>query len=215
MIKVISFDLDDTLSDSRFDKLLWDVEIPQSYAKEHGITFEEANQHVQNEYTALWGTAIGDWRDASFWLKHFKLKTTWEELLQLLESEIMHFDDTVPVLEELSKEFKLIIISNAERKFLDAKLRLNNIERFFYKTYSASSDFNLKDKSTEAYKKVLEDLQITPEEIIHVGDDKTADVETPKKIGIRAFLISRDGKTPNADFTNLIEFKKHIVDSFK
>src|SRR3989338_524539 len=119
MIKVISFDLDDTLSDSNFDELIWRAEIPKAYAKEKGVSFEEAYKAVTSEYNALWGKSQGNWRDASFWLAHFGLKTTWEELVEIVEHEIKHYDDVPEVLNELSKKFKLVIVSNAERTFID------------------------------------------------------------------------------------------------
>ncbi|MBS3147444.1 HAD family hydrolase [Candidatus Woesearchaeota archaeon] len=210
MIKVISFDLDDTLSDSQFDELIWRTEIPKAYAKEKGMTFEQAYKEVTTEYKNLWGKAAGNWRDASFWLTHFGLKTTWEDLLSMLHHEIKHFDDVVPVLEELSKKFKLVIISNAERKFIDAKLKLNHIGKFFVKTYSASSDFNLKKKEAQVFKKVCEDFNIAPNELVHIGDEEEYDVTAPKSIGAQAFLLCRKGDK-KSDFKDLHDFKKAVL----
>ena len=210
MIKVISFDLDDTLSDSNFDELLWRTEIPKAYAKEKGVCFEKAYETVTTEYKNLWGKAEGNWRDASFWLSHFGLKTTWEDLLKTLHHKIKHFDDVIAVLTELSKNCILVIISNAERKFITAKLELNHINKFFEKTYSAASDFNLKKKEKEVFEKVMKDFNISPEEMIHIGDEKRYDVEIPRSLGINAFLLRRD-KTENADFHTLQEFKERVL----
>ncbi|MBI4017015.1 MAG: HAD family hydrolase [Candidatus Aenigmarchaeota archaeon] len=210
MIKVISFDLDDTLSDSQFDELIWRTEIPKAYAKEKGMPFEQAHKEVTAEYKNLWGKAAGNWRDASFWLKHFGLKTTWEDLLNALHHEIKHFDDVVPVLEELSKRFKLVIVSNAERKFIDAKLKLNHIGKFFSKVYSASSDFNLKKKEARVFKKVLEDFNIKAEELVHIGDEEEYDVKVPRSLGAQAFLLCRKGDK-KADFNDLHEFKTKVL----
>lgn len=214
MIKVISFDLDDTLSDSQFDELIWRTEIPKAYAKEKGMSFEQAYKEVTTEYKNLWGKAAGNWRDASFWLGHFGLKTTWEDLLNMLHHEIKHFDDVIPVLEELSKTFKLVIVSNAERKFIDAKLKLNHIGKFFSKVYSASSDFNLKKKEAQVFKKVCEDFQIKPEELIHIGDEEEYDVNVPRSIGAQAFLLCRK-KDKKADFYDLKTFKEKILNGTK
>ncbi|MBS3124670.1 HAD family hydrolase [Candidatus Woesearchaeota archaeon] len=209
MIKVISFDLDDTLSDSQFDELIWRTEIPKAYAEENHMDFDCAYAEVTKEYKNLWGKAQGNWRDASFWLKHFGLKTTWEDLLGKVQHEIKHFDDVIPVLENLSKRFKLIIVSNAERKFIDAKLKLNHIDKFFTKTYSASSDFNLKKKDAEVFQQVLKDFKIKPEELIHIGDDEEYDVKVPRSIGVQAFLLCRK-KDKKADFYSLEAFKQHL-----
>ena len=98
MIKVISFDLDDTLSDSNFDELIWRAEIPKAYAKEKGVSFEEAYKAVTSEYNALWGKSQGNWRDASFWLAHFGLKTTWEELVEIVPIENLLTETDCPYL---------------------------------------------------------------------------------------------------------------------
>jgi putative hydrolase of the HAD superfamily len=214
MIKVISFDLDDTLSDSQFDELIWRTEIPKAYAKEKGMPFEQAYKEVTTEYKNLWGKAAGNWRDASFWLTHFGLKTTWEDLLQMVHHEIKHFDDVVPVLEELSKMFKLVIVSNAERKFIDAKLKLSHIGKFFTKTYSASSDFNLKKKEAAVFRKVLEDFNITPEELVHIGDEEEYDVKVPKSLGMQAFMLCRT-RDKKADFYDLHEFRNRVLSAIK
>ena len=210
MIKLISFDLDDTLSDSTFDNLIWETEIPKAFAKEKNISFEEAHKFVSAEYKNLWGKAKGDWRDASFWLKHFGLKTTWEDLLIDLHKEIKHFEDVDEVLTELSKKFTLVIVSNAERKFIDAKIKCSNLGRFFKKIYSASSDFDKKKKDAEVFNKVLLDFKIKPEEMVHIGDEEEYDVKVPKSLGILAFLLCRTGDKP-ADFKDLHEFKEKII----
>lgn len=210
MIKVISFDLDDTLSDSKFDELIWRTEIPKAYAKEKNISFEEAYKIVTTEYKNLWGKVQGNWRDASFWLKHFELSTTWEDLLNTVHHEIQHYPDVINVLTELFKHFKLIIISNAERKFIDAKLKLNHLQKFFTKIYSASSDFDKTKKDQEVFKKALADFSIKPDEMIHIGDDEECDVKVPKSISINAFLLCRT-KDKKADFYDLNMFKNSIL----
>lgn len=209
MIKVISFDLDDTLSDSNFDELIWRTEIPQAFAKEKNLSFEEAYKAVTTEYKNLWVKAQGNWRDASFWLEHFGLKTTWEDLVNAVHKEIKHFGDVDEVLTELSKKFTLVIVSNAERKFINAKIKCGNLDKFFKKIYSAASDFNKKKKDAEVFQKVLSDFNIKPEEMIHIGDDEEYDVKVPKTVGMQAFLLCRKGDKL-ADFRDLREFKKKL-----
>lgn len=210
MIKVISFDLDDTLSDSQFDELIWRAEIPKAYAREKNIPFDEAFRIVTTEYNALWGKIKGNWRDASFWLKHFGLETTWEDLLVAVEHEIKHYPDVNAMLSELAKDFKLIIVSNAERKFIDAKLRCNHLEQFFVKTYSAASDFDKIKKDEEVFRKALADFKIGPDEIVHIGDDGVYDVDVPRALKIKAFLLHRERKK-KADFHNLYEFREWLL----
>ena len=210
MIKIVSFDLDDTLSDSNFDELIWRTEIPKLYAKDRNIPFKQAYEEVTKEYKNLSGKIAGDWRDAEFWLKHFNLKATWEDLLKLVKHEIKHFPETKRVLNYLKdKKTKLIIITSAEKKFLKAKLESENIEEYFSKTFSGPSDFNKDKKDKEVYEKILEELGIKPEEMLHIGDHKERDVEIPRTVGINAILIDREGKEPNS-IKDLTEIKKFL-----
>jgi len=192
MIKVVSFDLDDTLSDSNFDMLIWNIEIPKAYAKEKGVSFDKAKKIVMGEYEKLWGTVKGDWRDVSFWMKHFKLRTTWGDLLKSVKHEIKHFPEVKNILRFLKQRgLLLIIITSAERKFLKAKLEAEAIENFFDLTFSAPSDFNKDRKDKEVYEKVLKKLKLKPSEMIHIGDHKERDFEIPNSLGIRSILIDR------------------------
>jgi len=67
--------------------------------------------------------------------------------------------------------------------FNHAKLKLNHLGKFFTKTYSASSDFNLKKKEARVFKKVCEDFNITPSELVHIGDKEEYDVNVPRSLG--------------------------------
>jgi FMN phosphatase YigB (HAD superfamily) len=44
------------------------------------------------------------------------------------------------------------------------------------------------------YKKTLEVLKVAPSEAVMIGDDLEIDVMLPKKLGIHAILLDREGK---------------------
>lgn len=210
-IKVISFDLDGCLSDNTFDDLFWDREIPKLVANKKNISFEEAYKYVVDEYKRLWGK-VDDWRNPNFWLKHFDLKETWEEIMDDLKKEIKHYGDSIPVLRKLKDNYTLIITSHADRIFLDLKLKMEELGSYFDYTFSTPSDFNNMKKDAEVYKKICKILGIKPNEIIHVGDHYEFDYIVPMSIGIRSFLIDRSGKLKEDyvvrslyDFTDKIE----------
>ena len=134
-IKVISFDLDGCLADNAFDELVWRTEIPKIYAKEHNISFEKAFEEVTAEYKRLWGKVEG-WRDVEFWFKHFKFNTTWQDAINEVKHHIKKYGDVIPVLEELKKSFKIIIVSHADRKFLDLKMEISGIAKYIDHSFS-------------------------------------------------------------------------------
>jgi putative hydrolase of the HAD superfamily len=51
------------------------------------------------------------------------------------------------------------------------------------------------DKSNpKMYKKVLEILNLKPEEAVMIGDDMRLDIMLPKKLGIKTILLDREAK---------------------
>ena len=192
-IKIISFDLDGCLSDNTFDDIFWDREIPKLVAHKKNISLEEAYKYVVDEYKRLWGK-VDDWRNPNFWLKHFGLKETWEEIMEDLKKEIKHYGDSIPVLKKLREDYTLIITSHADRIFLDLKLKMEDLGSYFDYTFSTPSDFNNMKKDAEVYKKICKMLGVRPNEIIHIGDHYEFDYVVPMSVGIRSFLIDRSGK---------------------
>lgn len=59
------------------------------------------------------------------------------------------------------------------------------------KVYS-SADYLLNKRTGDLYKKVEEELNITPDEHIHVGDNQYSDIEVAEKIGIKTIKIEKE-----------------------
>lgn len=211
MIKFISFDLDGTLGDMTFDRTLWDIEIPKLYAKKYNLSFKEAQKEVLERYYSYEDKDYR-WFSIERWFKEFGLKSDWRKMMQDLSHHINLFPETVPVLEELSKKYKLIIISKAPNIFINMKLKISKIERFFYNTFSMTTDFKMVKKRKQAYERILKELKIKPDEMVHIGDEWGFDYLTPKKLGIRSFYLDRSGKKKGKNIVkNLEEFKEKVL----
>ncbi|MEW5896499.1 MAG: HAD family hydrolase [Nanoarchaeota archaeon] len=191
-IKVIGFNLDACLSDIAFDELFWRTEIPKLYAKQNKITFEEAYKRITNKYRKMWGKT-NRWRDPQFWCDLLNLNVNWEILVENIQKEIKFYGDVLPVLQELSKNYNLIVITRADRKFLDLKLNTGKLNKFFIQTYSTTTDFAMMNKETLMYKEICNKLKVQPSEMIYVGNDYENDYHVPNTIGIRSFLLDREG----------------------
>lgn len=210
-IKVISFDLDGCLADNAFDELVWRTEIPKIYAKENNMNFEQAFAEVTAEYKRLWGKVEG-WRDVEFWFKHFKFKTSWKETIDELKHHIKKYGDVLPVLQELKKHYKIIIVSHADRKFLDLKMAMSNITPYIDYSFSTISDFNEYKKNEYVFKQVCQKIGVGFGELVHIGDSLEYDYNVPKSIGIRSYLIDRIGaEQENYIVRDLFEFKDRIT----
>lgn len=206
--KVISFDLDGTLTNSSFAESVWLEEIPKAYAIKNKISLEKAKKNVFTSYNEI-GNEKLEWYNISYWLIRFQLKIQPQILLNSCKHKIKLFDDVKITLNKLSKsKKKLIIISNARREFVDLEITQTGITKFFDNIFSATSDFNLIKNSSEIYLKICQICEITPPEMFHIGDHYKFDFQIPSQIGIKTIFLDRKG-TPKRKKTiqSLIDLK--------
>lgn len=189
-MNVISFDLDGTLTTPAFVDAVWRVGIPQHYAARKAISLEAAREHILSLYDAM-GDHDLNWYDVSFWLAYLKLTVSPEQLVADFRHLIALYPDVLPVLASLQGCYKLIIISNANRLFLDLEISATGIGGFFNRIFSATSDFGRVKREEDIYQQVCKHLGIPPAEILHVGDHREFDFEAPRRVGMQAYLIDR------------------------
>ncbi len=190
MIKIVSFDLDGTLVKSTFADKVWLEGLPKLYSKEKNIPVKQAKEFIYKLYEEV-GENRKEWYDIEWWFKKFELKNFWKNLLNEYKHNIKLFIDTIQTLEKLKKKFKLIIISNAKKEFIEIQLKETNLKPFFKHVFSSLSDFNTVKKTLDVYKYVLSLLKIQSSELIHVGDNKEFDYKSPQRIGIRSIYLNR------------------------
>jgi len=193
-IKVISFDLDGTLTDYRFVDSVWFEGIPRLYSVEKGVSFEDAREVVKREYDKV-GKERLEWYNLHYWIKKFGLNVAPQELLRHFEHRIKAYSEVPKVLGELKQMgFRLIIVTNARREFVELELRKAKIENYFDRVFSSTSDFGVIKKTVNLYQRVCGILEISPQEMIHVGDDRNFDFDVPRGLGIVAFHLDRTGE---------------------
>jgi HAD superfamily hydrolase (TIGR01549 family) len=207
IFKIVSFDVEGTLTTRRFSQVIWEEAIPKLYSEKTGVSFEEAKVHVMREYAKV-GDGREEWYDIRYWFNHFAL-TDYEHLLQSHKQEITLYPEASRVLKDLGKNHKLIVSSNSSREFL--KHELEKLEKHFYKVYSTTSDFRQVKKTNRVYREICNLLGIKPSEMIHVGDLIEEDFNAPRKAGVFAYHLNRTTEKSN-EFTvkDLKEFKAKI-----
>jgi HAD superfamily hydrolase (TIGR01549 family) len=205
--EIISFDLDNTLIDPTYTTFVWERGIPQLYAKKHDISISKAARIVIAEYEKIGDVSL-EWYDISYWFKYFELPGSWERLLDKHRSKIQLFPEVKEVIEDLAQYYNLIILSNAAREFVEFEIKEADIEYFFTRIFSATSDFGQVKKTPQFYMQICEIMEIAPSCMAHIGDHYTFDYAVPKSVGIQAYYLNRDGKQYKDDFTvkNLKEF---------
>lgn len=106
------------------------------------------------------------------------------------------YEDVLPVLSDLrGRGLKLGLVSNTGRD-LDAFVEHHGLDV----DAAISSRVHGKTKPHESiFRAMLERLAVRAEEAAMVGDSPEDDVEGARALGMRAFLIDRDGRHPDWD----------------
>jgi putative hydrolase of the HAD superfamily len=191
MKKIISFDLDGTLVHGKYGDMVWNHGIPEEYSRKYGMSFEDAKKLIRAQYEEV-GEANIEWYHIELWLRKFDLNIPAKSLLDRYESYIELFSDTREVLEALTETHTLIVASNAARIFVDKELSYTNLSSHFTHIISATSDYRMVKKEKGFYEKLCATLNISPHEIVHVGDHRVFDFETPSQLGIDAYHFVPD-----------------------
>ena len=203
-IKVISFDLDGTLVASEFSEWVWGVGIPQRFAEKRGIPFNEAKEIVEGEYRKV-GDGSLEWYDIKYWFNFFQLDGNWKPLLNRFSQRIKIYPEVLKVLKDLASLYRVIIISNAAREFIDIEVEVAELRGYFSRIFSATSDFGQIKKTAQFYGRICQLLRITPREMVHVGDHWEFDYLAPKGLGIKALHIDRSWSRRGDDVIRNLE----------
>ena len=129
-----------------------------------------------------------------FW--RLKVKVNEEALstiVKLLESKPyqLYPDAAAAVIEAKESGFKTAIVTTiAHFQFKRAIQPIGNYFDFIMTGYEAGCD----KTNPKMYKKVVEILNVRLEEAVMIGDDVPIDIVLPKKLGINAILLNRQGK---------------------
>jgi putative hydrolase of the HAD superfamily len=201
-MKLISFDLDGTLTTPEFVDAVWRIGIPEQYAKQRAVSLEKAQEGIFQLYATM-GDHDLNWYDLPFWIDYLKLSISAGQLLAQYQHMISLFSDVLPALSFLNECYDLIIISNANRIFLDLEVSATGIGSFFKQIFSATSDFGRVKREEEIYQKVCDVIGVPISAIIHVGDHREFDFNAPQRVGMPAYFLDRSGK----------EFGPHVVHS--
>ncbi len=192
MTEIISLDLNGTLiNDDELVKEFWYVLIPGEVSKIKGISFDEAKDFCEREYTRYYENYGKDknWISPKYWLKRFGITKSISEVLQNSKSEIRLYDDTKEAIKKLSQKYKIIISTEHPKEFAEKSLKLLGDEKI-YRIYS-SNDMGLSKLDLEFWKFIIKDVNVEPSEIVHIGDIYLKDYIAPMKVGMRSLYIKR------------------------
>jgi len=214
LVRVVSFDLEGTLVDMAFSDMVWNEGLPRLYALKVGLSLEEAKRVVLGEYKRV-GEDRVEWYDICYWFKRLGLPGNPRDLITSYAGLVRPFSDALTVLERLSRYFRLIMVTNSNRLFVEVLAQ--PLIRYFSRVFSTTSDFGLLKRNPEAYRMVCKAIDVGPFEMVHIGDRVQDDFESPRRAGINAYLLDRQNtcKGVPAEFRvrSLQEFAKILLET--
>jgi len=202
-IKLLTFDLDDTLwpcmvTIDRTEKRLhqwfntYHPQVSTQYTikqlRNKRLQLAEEHPHIAHDLTAL--------RKKS--LLQLSLEMGYSEpdtdlfirnAFQFYISErnkVDLYDDVIPTLTALKPYFRLAAVSNGNADII--QIGLGNLFEF---SWSAAEAGQQKPHPI-VFESLLDQQQLTPDEVIHIGDDPVADIQGAQQSGIKAIWLNRD-----------------------
>lgn len=130
-----------------------------------------------------------------FWRLRVKVdRETLYTIVELLESRPYQlYSDAATSVPKVKKNgFKTATVTTiAYFQFKKAIWPIRDYFDFIMTGYEAGCD----KTDPKMYRKVLEVLNVKPEEAVMIGDDVPIDILLPKRLGINAILLDREGKS--------------------
>ncbi len=89
---------------------------------------------------------------------------------EMLTEQVEVFDDVVPLLEELSSEYPLLLITKGDLLHQQRKISMSGLTHFFRAVEIVS------DKTPETYQHILDRYQISPGNFVMIGNSLRSDI---------------------------------------
>lgn len=197
-IKVLSFDLDDTLwpcspTIHRAEKLLyqWLSEHVPEITQRYDINeLREKRRTLLNNHAEL-AHDLTQLRIKSFeqLAQEFELSPGWIgpafETFYEARQQITLYDDVKPVLDELNRLFQLVSLTNG-----NADTVKTGIDHWFDFSLSSAVVGKLKSEP-DIYRQVQKQANIEPRQMVHIGDHPLQDIAGAKSAGAYAIWLNR------------------------
>lgn len=210
MIRLIGFDLDDTLFDAttlasqaRIGGLRKIQDCGLHFKMQEGITslfdiVKEFGSNYTKHYDTLLERMKTDPKKYGIASNNFSIpKFVAAGIMGYHEvkvKEIKPFDDIIYNLDKLQDlGYKIILISDGLAvKQYEKLIRLGILE--YFSEVFISEEIGLKKPSPKFYQYCIETMGASPSESMYIGDRLDHDIEPAKEIGMHTILIHRGGK---------------------
>lgn len=192
--EVILFDADETLFDFKksereaFKKAMIDmgIEYDENY---HFKIYHDINTNIWREFEEGLITQqklkVERFRRLS---EELAIQLDEEQLAELYMKHLSEasflYDESIEILEELSKDYELLIITNGLTKVQDKRIRKSKIAKYF-KDIIISEEIAISKPNAEIFHHALEKINCHDKnKVLMVGDSLTSDIQGGINAGI-------------------------------
>lgn len=219
VLRVLSFDLDDTLwpvmpTILRAEQVLFQwmqqhvPEITQHYdidsLREHRLQLRDSTPEISHCMTEL---RLASFRDLS--ARHDHHQDWVEDAFEVFYHErqqIKFYEEVADVLDLLSQRYRMVALSNG-----NADIALTGADRWMEFCMSPA-EAGVAKPHPDIFSRLVQRAGIEPGELVHIGDDPLHDIQGAIEAGITSVWVDRNGAgwqhqefRPDAEITDLSE----------
>lgn len=198
--KLISFDLQGTLSASRFSDEFWLELLPALHADRHNMTLEQSRDQLENEFRSK-GRYDAVFYDHRLRLNNLLAEWDFLTLVNRLKNKPVLYRKMIHTAKNIPPHIPCILLSATTRDFIDHELGFE--KQYFYKIISSIDDYATAGKPPSLYRKISREMGILPEHCLHIGDCMEMDIINARSAGWQTFHI--DKMIPPDDQTDRLQ----------
>ena len=200
-IKVLSFDLDDTLWPCKPTIIRAEQHLFQWLSKHVPVITEnydiyqlrdkrrsllKQNPQLAHDLSQLRISSF-ERLSSEFGLADDWIQTAFDIFYEARQ-QVTLFDDVAPVLDELKQNFQLVSLTNG-----NADPVKTGVDRWFDFSLNSATVGKLKSEP-DIYQRVQKLAEINAQQMVHIGDDPVNDVSGARRAGVFAIWLNREQK---------------------
>lgn len=219
-IRVLSFDLDDTLWDGhaviiQAEKAMHDwmaQHTPKVFAafsketlRDHKFQFIKRNPHLINKISVARQAYLSELFSQLQYHDHQQKSEDCFQAFYKARQQVSLFDGIPEALSALKQHYQLIAITNG-----NADIQLTGLSDYFEFSLNAE-DFEKPKPHGAIFKQALQQIGVSPEQCLHIGDHPEHDMLGAYDMGMKTCWLKDGTREWNQDFTAHLEIA-HISD---
>lgn len=135
------------------------------------------------------------------------IDTIADDYIKYLPNNNHLLEDSLEILDYLSKKYRLHIITNGFDEIQERKMKNSGIHHYF-ETVTTSEEAGVKKPHPEIFNKALSKCEAKPEFSVMIGDNLEADIVGAHNFGIRSILLDTYEKINQDQFLQIQKLKE-------